>query len=85
MGLPLVTDPGNDNLDRLIADHVSHHGSDSADDRPDVASAAHETSAKDTVLVAPARSRTVSTSVNLEFLDEAFLDQAFVDKVTFAI
>ena len=85
MGLPLVTDPGNDNLDRLIADHVSHHGSDSADDRPDVASAAHETSAKDTVLVAPARSRTVSTSVNLEFLDEAFLDQAFVDAVTVAI
>ena len=84
-GLPLVADPGNDNIDRLIADHVSHHGSDSAVDRPDNVPTPHETSARDTVLAAPARSRTVSTSVNLEFLDEAFLDQAFVDKVTFAI
>jgi hypothetical protein len=85
LGLPLVTNPGNGNLDRLIADLVRHHGSDSAEDLPGIASAAPEASARDTVLAAPARCRTVSTSVPLGFLDEAFLDQTFVDAVTVAI
>ena len=84
-GSPLVTDPGDDNIDQLIADHVSRLGGDSADDRHDVASAPHETSARAPVLAASARSRAVSNSVNLEFLDDVFLDQAFVDAVTVAI
>jgi hypothetical protein len=85
MSFPLVAEPGNDNINRLFADQVSRHGSGSAVDRPDVALTPHETSGRDTDPAGPAGSRTISTSVNLEFLDEAFLDQTFVDAVTVAI